>query len=220
MERRIEPAERMTLADRITIGEGVRMSDGELLAVIAGVESLDRLAEACGGDFITLAGMDGDTIAKKGRLNKQQAARITAAVELMRRPRNTSASIPNIIRNNSDVVAVMSPEIAGKRQEELWALFLTGNGRLIEKRCVSVGGTAVVATDLKIIMGRAVELLATAMIVVHNHPSGNIEPGDDDKQFTSRLFEACRLFDIKFVDHVIMSPDCDKHYSFRAHNLL
>jgi len=197
------------------IGEAGDMDTAELLAVIAGSDdtgTVKRLIGSCDGDIVSLKGLSGDDIAKCGRLGKRRAVAVAAAIELALRMEPSEREIPEEIRTNADVVAMFGAEMRGKRQEELWALYLTGGNRVIEKRCISIGGASGVTSDIKIIVGRAIELLATAVIVVHNHPSGDPAPSGEDTELTSRLSQACALFDIRLLDHLIIGSR--DHYSF------
>lgn len=215
MEKRMEPSEGLALSDRVMIGETSDMDNPELLAVIAGSDdaaTVKRLMRSCSDDIASLAGLSGDDIAKRGRLGKRQAVAIAAAIELAARMEPSAGELPQEIRTNADVVALFGTEMRGKRQEELWALYLTGGNRLIERRCISIGGASGVTSDIKIVVGRAIELLAAAVIVVHNHPSGDPSPSDEDTELTSRLKQACALFDIRLLDHLIIGDR--EHYSF------
>lgn len=215
MEKRIEPSDNFALSDRVMIGDMAGMGTAELLAVIADSDdaaTMERLLGSCDGDITSLTGLSGDDIAKRGRLGKRRAVAIAAAIELASRMEPCARKLPQEIRTNADVVALFGAEMRHKRQEELWALYLTGGNRLIERRCISIGGASGVTSDIKIVIGRAIELLATAVILVHNHPSGDPTPSDEDAELTTRLKQACSLFDIRLLDHLVIGGD--DHYSF------
>ena len=83
---------------------------------------------------------------------------------------------------------------------------------------VSKGGTASTAVDVKIIMREAIQNLASAIILCHNHPSGNNQPSREDETLTQHIAEAARLMDVRVLDHIIV---CDnKYYSFADNSLL
>ncbi len=215
MEKRIEPSDSFTLSDRVMIGEAAGMSIDELLAVIAGSDdagTVKRLLGSCDGNIASLTGLGGDDVAKRGRLGKRQSVAVAAAIELASRMEPSARELPQEIKTNADVIALFEYEMRHKRQEELWVLYLTGGNRLIERRCISIGGASGVTSDIKIVVGRAIALLAAGVIAVHNHPSGDSYPSDEDIELTSRLKQACSLFDIRLLDHIIIG-DRD-HYSF------
>ncbi|MBP3498248.1 MAG: DNA repair protein RadC, partial [Alistipes sp.] len=72
--------------------------------------------------------------------------------------------------------------------------------------------------DNRLIFKRALELLATQIIIAHNHPSGSSEPSQADITLTKRIKEAATLFDINLIDHIIITATSS--YSFRSHRLL
>ena len=99
--------------------------------------------------------------------------------------------------------------------EEFWAVYLNASNRVIDRMRVSQGGVSATVVDHRLIVKRAVEKLANALVLVHNHPSGNELPSDEDKALTGRVDLAASLFDITLLDHIIVTAGpC---YSFRSH---
>ena len=94
-------------------------------------------------------------------------------------------------------------------------LYLSSSNRVIERRRISVGGSSSVSADCKLIVRHALSLVASAIIVVHNHPSGATEPSGEDARFTEQLRQACNLFDISLLDHIIVANGGGS-YSFRS----
>ncbi|HON71663.1 MAG TPA: JAB domain-containing protein, partial [Tenuifilum sp.] len=104
------------------------------------------------------------------------------------------------------------PALADLPHEEFWVLLLNKANRIIERVKVSQGGVGGTVVDPKLVLKHAVERLASAIIVVHNHPSGNPQPSDKDIALTEKLKNAAQLFDITLLDHVIVTDgEC---YSF------
>ena len=112
----------------------------------------------------------------------------------------------------------MRPKFEGLKHEECWVLYLTSSNRLLERQRVSQGGVQATVVDHRLIIKRALELLSTQIILVHNHPSGAAEPSAADKQLTQKIKAAATLFDIRVLDHIIISRE--GHYSFRRGELL
>ena len=79
---------------------------------------------------------------------------------------------------------------------------------------ISQGGTAGTVVDIKIIAKYAVDSLCSSVILCHNHPSGNIHPSQQDKNLTAKVKAALDFFDIQLLDHVIITGEHDKYYSF------
>ncbi len=113
----------------------------------------------------------------------------------------------------------MRPLVDALPYEECWALYLTSSNRVIERMRVSQGGVQATVVDHRLIVKRALELLSTQIILVHNHPSGAAEASEQDRHLTRRVADACRLFDIKLLDHIVIARSGDS-YSFRSHSLL
>ena len=97
-------------------------------------------------------------------------------------------------------------------------LYLTSSNRIVERQRVSQGGVQGTVVDHRLIIKRALELLATQLIMVHNHPSGAAEPSPQDKVLTERIARAAALFDIRLLDHLIISREGD--FSFLREGLL
>ncbi len=151
-------------------------------------------------------------------MNLGRAAVVAAAMELGRRRKAEEALAIENVSSNDEVVALFKPLLAGLPHEEFWAVYLGPSNRILEKVKIGQGGTAGVVVDYKLIVKRALDRLASSMIVVHNHPSGNPSPGESDRMLTERLRAAAELFDIRLLDHVIVTPG--ESFSFRAEGLL
>ena len=110
--------------------------------------------------------------------------------------------------------AVYNPDTLGLF-ESAYVLFLNSSNRLKGFMKLSDGGMNNVIVDPRVIMMGALGSLATAIVLSHNHPSGNPRPSEDDRQLTKKLMAACKLMNISFVDHIIMAGE--RYYSFRDH---
>lgn len=99
--------------------------------------------------------------------------------------------------------------------ESAYVLYLNQSNRIKGFMKLSDGGMTHVIVDPRLIMMGALGCMATAIILSHNHPSGNPRPSEDDRQLTKKLTAACKLMDISFIDHIIMGSGC--FYSFRDH---
>lgn len=98
------------------------------------------------------------------------------------------------------------------------AIYLTSSNRIIEHCRVSQGGVQATVVDHRLIVKRALELLATQIILVHNHPSGTAAPSDADRTLTIRIRDAAALFDIRLTDHIIIAREGE--FSFRRASML
>lgn len=199
------------------------LSDEQLLGLVllrAGEES-QPLAErliASAGSLSALARMPFHELRQLEGLGVERAVRLQAAVELGQRLLISEGEQTTIIHDRNDVVTLFAPLIGRLGHEEMWVLYLASSNRIIERRRISIGGSTGLTTDCKLIIRRALDLVANSIIVVHNHPSGVAEPSEADKEFTQRLQSAAALFDIVLLDHIILSSG--ESYSFRSSQLL
>ena len=92
-------------------------------------------------------------------------------------------------------------------QEECMVIYLNQASRIIGAQKLSRGGINATIVDIRIILATALKSLSTAIIIAHNHPSGNLVPSDGDKNMTKQLGEACKLMELTLLDHLIISPD-------------
>ncbi len=116
------------------------------------------------------------------------------------------------IRQSSQAAALLRDHIADIDHEELWGLFLNGQGNLISGEMLTKGTLSYTPIDSRTILKRALLKNATAVIIAHNHPSGNPKPSVNDINETDRVRAACKLLDVELIDHLILTADC--YYSF------
>jgi len=92
-------------------------------------------------------------------------------------------------------------------QEQFLAIYLNRSNKVLGTKVHFIGGVASVTVDIKVIAATAINLMASGVIVCHNHPSGNLEPSEQDKRITIRLKESLKLLDIELLDHLIVNPE-------------
>lgn len=102
--------------------------------------------------------------------------------------------------------------------ESMFMIVLNRANKIIGWTKVSQGGTCQCIWDVKIIAKVAVDSLANAVIFVHNHPSGNLNPSIEDKKVTEKAKRALELFDIKVLDHIILTEE--KYFSFLDNGMI
>lgn len=214
------------IADKLSLRGAAALSDEELVAVVIAESPSDDAAVAtaravvaeCGGRLAGVAACDLARLRMVAGLGKAKALRLKAAVEIGSRVAQSSAAAHDVIASDKDVVRIMEPIIGALQHEECWVLYLASSGRVLERMRISQGGVQSTVVDCRLIIKRALELLAVQIVIVHNHPSGTPEPSAQDITLTERVAEAAALFDIRLLDHVIISHG--NHYSFRGHNLV
>ena len=213
------------LTDKIVSRGAESLTDEELIAMVVAEGSGDDGAVALGRELLTTAGSlsslaecDFARLRMMSGLGKMRAMRLRAAAELGRRVAVAKASSYDVVTSDDDVVRIMEPQLGGLQHEECWALYLASSGRVLERMRISQGGVQATVVDCKLIIKRALELLAVQIVLVHNHPSGNIQPSQQDLALTERVSEASQLFDIRLLDHVIIAKGA--HFSFRGKGVL
>lgn len=190
------------------------LTDQELLELLLDDGDSERLAGALLSSFEgRLAALGYADIARL-----RMAARIQAAVELGRRVLAARELGPDPIGSSNDVVRIFRPLLTEMKHEECWCLYLNTGNRIVERQRVSQGGVQATVVDHRLVIKRALELLATQIILVHNHPSGAALPSEQDKILTKKIAEAAALFDIRLLDHLIIARGGE--YSFRQSGLL
>ena len=214
------------LTDKILSRGAEVLADEELLALLvaeglsddSAVELGSSLYEECGGSLLGVAEQDIARLRMMSGLGKLRAMRLKVASELGKRVAQAKATSQSVIASDSDVVRLMESQLSSLQHEECWALYLASSGRVLERMRISQGGVQATVVDCKLIIKRALELLAVQIVLVHNHPSGCVEPSGQDIALTERVAEAAKLFDIRLLDHVIIARGA--HFSFRARNMI
>jgi len=200
------------------------LTDTELLAILLGsgtrrqtaVDLARDLLAPGGGRLDALSRMDARQLTKTDGIGLAKATAVLATFELARR---LAAELPEdelTIRTSETVARMMGPHLRDLPHEECWALYLNRGRKLIGKEKISIGGMGSTIMDIKIIVKKAVDRLASGLILVHNHPSGNPHPGEQDRKQTEALKQAAAVFDIELVDHVIIGKK--KYFSFSDEN--
>lgn len=103
-------------------------------------------------------------------------------------------------------------------QEEVKVLLLNRNNKVLGIYALAKGGITSCVVDVRIILAVALKALATGIILVHNHPSGNLNPSTDDKKITEQLNSSCKLMGITLLDHLIITKN--DYFSFADEGLL
>ena len=202
------------------------LSDAELLGILISSGTKDKSAVDLGRELLgivnnNLNSLGKLTISDLKKLNgigPARAVTIAAALELGRRRK--LAEIPEVpqIKCSKDVADIFQPLLSDLAHEEFWILYLNRSNKVIDRIKLSQGGISGTVTDVRIVMKRAIECLASGIIVCHNHPSGNLNPSESDSRITQKIKEAGNLMDIQLLDHLIIS-DKD-YYSFADNGLL
>ncbi|MGD0582235.1 MAG: DNA repair protein RadC [Bacteroidales bacterium] len=202
------------------------LSDAELIAILIGSGTKNRSAVDLGRELLSLADNNLNSLGKLSisdlrkirGIGNARAVTIAAALELGRRRKLAEMPDTPQIKCSRDVFDLIGPLVSDLPHEEFWILFLNRSNKVMNRMKLSQGGVSGTVTDVRIVMKKAIENLASGIIVCHNHPSGNLNPSESDTRITQKIKEAGALMDIQLLDHLIVS---DKDfYSFADNGLL
>lgn len=140
-----------------------------------------------------------------------------AAVEIYKRQQSQQVERREIF-GSADIYKLLRPLIGDLPNEEFWVISLNQSAKLIKKVRISVGGITQTSADIRLIMRVLIDTGATQFAAVHNHPSGNIRPSNEDKRLTEQLKKAAGLLNIRMIDHVIITNG--GYYSFGDEGLI
>jgi DNA repair protein RadC len=190
------------------------LDDAELLALVleSKAQAIALLEEY--GSLSNIANTPTNRLRMTAGLGVKLSERIQAAVEIGRRISAVNNAVEEVITSDNDVVKIMRPLLKDLKHEECWAIYLTNSNRIVERCRISQGGIQATVVDHRLIVKRALELLSTRLIIVHNHPSGSAAPSGADFDITTKIKEATSLFDIQLLDHIIISAT--ESYSFKS----
>ena len=206
--------------EKLTLKGTQSLSDAELVAILIGsgnrnesaVELSKKILTHFSNNLNQLAKATLNDLQKFNGIGEAKAISIVTALELGKRRRLEKAlEIPKI-GCSKDAYEIFQPLIGDLAHEEFWVLHLNNSNKVIEKQLISKGGLTGTVVDIRIILKKALELLSTAMILGHNHPSGKLIASNADKQITQKIKNACQTLDIKVLDHLIINQK--SYFSF------
>lgn len=207
------------ITDKMTARGVGALDDREVLTLLVEEDPLaGALLDAAGGSLSRLADEPIARLRMVGGLGLRRARMLLAAAELGRRVAIARAGEADVISTSDDVVRLFRPRLEKLTYEECWVVYLTASNRVIEQQRVSQGGVQGTVVDHRLIVKRALELLSTQLVLIHNHPSGTAEASPQDKVLTERVTRAAALFDIRLLDHLIIAREGD--FSFLREGLI
>lgn len=201
------------------------LSDAELLAILIGsgnknetaVELSQRILHFVKNNLNSLGRLSiNELINNFNGIGEAKAITIIAALELGRRRKDSEREKMAQIKSSIDIFNLFQPILGDLPHEESWILLLNSANKIIKRLQVSKGGLNGITIDIRMIMKESIESLATGIILVHNHPSGNLTPSREDDDITTKLSVASSFVDIQMIDHVIITDD--GFYSYKDEN--
>jgi len=202
------------------------LSDSELVAILLGsgtknmtaVELARQTLLQSGNSLHELGRQNINDLVKIKGIGPAKGITLLAALELGRRREATQQAEKTPVKSSESVFRFFHPLLGDLDHEEFWLLMLNRANRVLGRFKVSQGGLSGTVIDTRIILKKALDNLASSIIVCHNHPSGNNQPSDADVKITEKLKKAAEMLEIKLLDHVIIA---DKSYfSFADEGLI
>lgn len=202
------------------------LSDAELIAILIGsgtaklsaVDVAKKVLAYVENNLDSLAKLTVKELMKAKGIGEAKAITIVAALELGRRRKDQSPDEKPKIDGSKTAFDLIKGDLMDLPHEEFWVILLNRANRVIRKKRVSEGGVSGTVADPKIIFKLAVDELASGIIVVHNHPSGNLKPSESDINLTKKIKEAGKVLEIAMLDHLIIAHD--RYFSFADEGLI
>jgi DNA repair protein RadC len=202
------------------------LTDAELIAILFGsgsrnetaVDLAKRVLSSQENNLDALGKMSVRELMEFKGIGEAKAIGLIAALELGRRRKASSPQKRTRISGSQDVFDEVYPVMADLPHEEFWILLLNRANEVVGRNNLSKGGVSGTVVDAKMIFKMAIEKLASAIILAHNHPSGNLRPSQADISLTNKIRDAGNILDIPVLDHLIIGNGA--YYSFKDEGIL
>ena len=196
------------------------LSDAELVAILLGsgnseetaVDLARHVLKDVGDNLINLSKLSIKELMAYRGIGEAKAVTIAAALELGRRRRVAETASTRSIRNSRDAFEHFYLKMSDLTHEQFWIMMLNHANNIIKIEQIGVGGLSSTIADPKKIFKAAIENQASAVMLCHHHPSGNLEPSNNDRKLTQNIVNGAKYFDIKILDHIIIG--INNYYSF------
>ncbi len=213
--------------EKLTLKGAESLSNSELLAILINNGSVEKSAVDLAKELLAAADNKLQRLSKltvkdmvnlkiKG-LGPAKAITIAAALELGVR-RSMADNKKEVILTSKDIANYLKAQLEYKKHEVFAVVFLNNANKINHYEIISEGGITGTVADPRIILKKALEHDAVSIVLSHNHPSGNLKPSRQDKDLTDKIKEASGYFDIKVLDHIIVSEE--GYFSFADEGML
>ncbi|WP_020526794.1 RadC family protein [Flexithrix dorotheae] len=202
------------------------LTDAELIGILIGSGTKSLSAVDVGKQILKSAGNNLNELAKfsikdmtkiKG-IGEAKAITIVSALELGRRRKVEDAVEKPKITSANDAYQAIKPHLLDLQHEEFWVILLNRANRVLKLEPISKGGVSGTIADPKIIFKVALDHVASGLILVHNHPSGNLNPSQADIKLTEKMKQAGKFLEIPVLDHLIFTND--NYFSFNDEGMM
>ena len=199
------PIEKMTK-------KGIKeLSNAELITILMGTSTKEdtmdiarSILSSCDHSLQNLSKYPLSKLEKFKGIGKIKAAQIMVALELGKRVLYKEEK--KIIKESYDIFSLTRSSLGALAHEEFWVFYVDHGNKILHKSTLSKGGLTGTLVDIRLLMKQALDVLATGIVLCHNHPSGNIQPSTADKNITQKIKNACETLDLRLLDHLIVTP--------------
>lgn len=196
------------------------LSKAELLAILIGsgtvdesaVELMKRVLASCGNNIGRLARLSVEDLCLFKGIGPAKAISIVAACELWKRRQDDERDRMKRIYSSRNLYEYFYPLLCDKPIEECYVLLLNQMNCIIGHVRIGSGGLTSTAVDIRLVLRSALLKCATGVALCHNHPSGSLHPSIDDDRLTTTLLKACKIMNIRLLDHIILTDGA--YYSY------
>jgi DNA repair protein RadC len=203
------------------------MSDAELLAILIGtgtramsaLELAKQLLARVDNNLATLGTLDLHAFKQVNGIGPAKAVTIMSAIELGRRRRVAKAKVGDNVTSSQTMYEILLPKFENRDHEVFVAVFLNARNNIIDIVQLGEGSAVATVVDVRRLMRLTVDLKAVNVIVAHNHPSGSLQPSEQDHQLTRKIRDGLELFGCKLLDHLIVT-DSDYFSYANSHTLV
>lgn len=214
------PREKLLLKGRYNL------SDAELLAIVLGSGSKNETALQLAQRILSdnknnineLAKLNLNDFKKYKGVGTVKAINLIATFELGRRKNEAGIFEKVKITSSNIAYSVFNKMLSDLPHEEFWMLILNRANQVVKEEYISKGGISGTVVDVRLICKSALENTASGIIIAHNHPSGQVNPSENDKEITKKLKEALKILEISLLDHLIIGDG--KYFSFADEGML
>ena len=191
------------------------LSDAELIAILIGsgtkkksaVELAQEILNSVDNDLYKLGRLSIADLEKFNGIGAAKAISLISALELGRRRKESDKKPLKKISSSNEAYSYLKPYFEDLEHEEFRILGLSRNNSIIKTELISKGGRSGTIADGKIIFKSLIEMKASACILSHNHPSGNLKPSQQDIDLTERFLSFSELVDLRILDHLIITDN-------------
>lgn len=209
------------------IGRGIHsLTNAELFAILLGSGHKEKTAVELGAEILHSVSNDLELFARlsledlckfKG-VGEAKAISLLASFELGRRRKILNQNVPRYVKSSDDAYQIISPLLGDLNVEEFHVIYLNNGNKVLKTVRIAQGGITATVVDARLIFKIAFEVYATALILVHNHPSGQLTPSRADIDLTKRIADFGKMIEINILDHLIVTSN--NYFSFADENML